>query len=440
MSPATLTKTVAVLGASFGGAGAAQVLARGLPKGWRVVVVDRNTHLNHLYVLPRYAVLPGHEHKAFIPYTTMFRGSDMSATSVVLHAQVTSLSPHSVTLSRAFPEHGVDSATRRLPFDYLIYALGSHMPAPVDLWGPVADESVVIPPSQGTKAEGMQWLKRFQKRVERSPSVLVVGSGALGIQYATDIAEVYPTTHVTLLHSRERLLPKFEQQMHDEIVSRLSALNVTTILGDRLDLSSVSSGKTLRSSNGTLERVVRTQSGREVSAELILLCTGQTPNTALMEALLPKAVVPDGPNKGCVRVQRSMQVAVPAPTSSPGQGGWDDTGMRLHVPYPHLFAIGDAADAFGAMNAGHTAHSQGDIAARNILTLIKRASGASDAGAELEHYVAPPDGIKVTLGLRHGVSKIRGPVQAHADGVPDLNAKYMWKVFGIDVEDADMYK
>ena len=27
-------------------------------------------------------------------------------------------------------------------------------------------------------------------------------------------------------------------------------------------------------------------------------------------------------------------------------------------PYPHIFAIGDAADAFGAINAGHTAYYQ----------------------------------------------------------------------------------
>lgn len=39
--------------------------------------------------------------------------------------------------------------------------------------------------------------------------------------------------------------------------------------------------------------------------------------------------------------------------------------------YPRLFAIGDAADAFGANKAGHTAYYQAEVAARNVIRLIK---------------------------------------------------------------------
>ncbi len=53
--------------------------------------------------------------------------------------------------------------------------------------------------------------------------------------------------------------------MHSEIVSSLSSLNVCTILGDRLDLSSLANKQTREG-----ERVVRTQSGREISAELVV--------------------------------------------------------------------------------------------------------------------------------------------------------------------------
>jgi hypothetical protein len=42
------TKTVAVLGTSYGGISAVQILEKGLPKGWQMVLVDRN----------RYVVLP----------------------------------------------------------------------------------------------------------------------------------------------------------------------------------------------------------------------------------------------------------------------------------------------------------------------------------------------------------------------------------------------
>lgn len=36
-----------------------------------------------------------------------------------------------------------------------------------------------------------------------------------------------------------------------------------------------------------------------------------------------------------------------------------------YTPYPHIFAIGDAADSFGAINAGHTAYYQ--VGCRSML-------------------------------------------------------------------------
>ena len=49
------------------------------------------------------------------------------------------------------------------------------------------------------------------------------------------------------------------------VVSSLTALNVCTILGDRLDLASLQD----KYQHGR-ERVVRTQSGREIRAELVV--------------------------------------------------------------------------------------------------------------------------------------------------------------------------
>jgi apoptosis-inducing factor 2 len=108
-----------------------------------------------------------------------------------------------------------------------------------------------------------------------------------------------------------------------------------------------------------------------------LLCTGQTPNTALLRELLPDSIVPEGAGKGMARVSRTMQVIVPRTAKKDSDAAKqlqgqlarlsipEDpilTGSALpdesEVPYPHLFAVGDAADAFGAIKAGHTAHFQ----------------------------------------------------------------------------------
>jgi D-arabinose 1-dehydrogenase-like Zn-dependent alcohol dehydrogenase len=60
------TKTVLVLGASYAGHRAIQMLLAQLPADWRVVVLERNTHANHLYAFPRVAVVKGHEEKVSV--------------------------------------------------------------------------------------------------------------------------------------------------------------------------------------------------------------------------------------------------------------------------------------------------------------------------------------------------------------------------------------
>ncbi|OSX62710.1 hypothetical protein POSPLADRAFT_1056076 [Postia placenta MAD-698-R-SB12] len=456
MSLPTVTKTVAVLGSSYGGTRAAQLLAKGLPKGWRVVVVDRNSHMNHVYVFPRYAVVPGHEHKAFIPYGPMFRRPDArpDVSAVFLHAQVTSLSPRSLTLSRAFPEHGVLEPEKTLNFDYAVYALGSHLPAPIDVWGSTEDVDVktiaestpdtnanrspsALPlalETKGTKAAGIEWLKRYRSRIESASSILIVGGGALGVQYATDIADVFPDKKVTLLHSRQQLLPRFSQAMHNEILSTLHTMNITTILGERLDVPSLISGETATVADGKKERVVRTLSGREIRAELVLLCTGQKPNTALMAQAVPDAVKS---STGLIRVSRTMQVAVPATSHTEPSSQADG---RVNIPYPHLFAIGDSADAFGAINSGRSSAFQANVAVQNILRLVNREEeGASGEHAELAHYEPDPPAIKVSLGLNKRVVDRNGDVASSLGGTPAMEAYGMWQLYGVETDEAGMH-
>lgn len=157
-----------------------------------------------IFVFNRYSVIPGHEPKActcltdiqntrlifnlsliVVPYTRLFWPEDqgvrqppkVAGPHKILHATVTGIDAHSLTLSRALPEAGVPEP--RLSFDYLVYALGSHLPEPIDLWGPVNLASV---PHDGTKPRGIEFLKRARKQITEAPSILVVGGGALGIR------------------------------------------------------------------------------------------------------------------------------------------------------------------------------------------------------------------------------------------------------------------
>jgi hypothetical protein len=76
-------------------------------------------------------------------------------------------------------------------------------------------------------------------------------------EFATDIADVYPNKAVTLVHSRDQLLPGFDKWMHDTstslithtahpaahrfhvpVTNRLREMNVRLLLNTRIDLSS----------------------------------------------------------------------------------------------------------------------------------------------------------------------------------------------------------
>lgn len=512
--------TVAVLGASYGGFRAAQLLATNLPKGWRVVLVERNSHLNNVYNFARYAVLPGHEHKAFIPYDYAFGTSDTPDTPHIrIHGTVTSLHPHYIT----YIPHPVTSSSSSEPtpkpqtlhFDYLIYALGSHLPSPIDLWehhrGRHLDKIRCHdePTYTGTKSQGIDRLRERQARIEAAQSVLIVGGGALGIQFASDIAAVYPLKkRVTLLHSRTQLLPRFEPALGDEVLTALQDLGVQVILGDRLDMDSLrhnQRGEPDESKTGTVFHV-RTLSGREIDAEVVLLCTGQTPNTALMRDMDSRAVG----KGGLVHVTRGMQVLVedkeseaelraddvrvtkemdkmiesepvsrvssPAPSSPipssaipqrltmtrsqteqavprKGKGRTTKTTEQTTI-YPHIFAVGDAADAFGALQAGNTAYHQAGVAARNVVRLVKRearrrgslpGSEADGEGneeeEELEEYTPGLPMIKVSLGLTRSAYEIAGVVGTKDDGMPDLNAAAMWGACGLKgIDEEDMWR
>jgi len=157
---------------------------------------------------------------------------------ISLQAHITAIRPHHITLSKAFPEYGFPTTT--IAFDYAVYALGAQLPSPLNLWETSADgkpipEAILEGSAiyRGEKVEGCDWFKEKQKIVENSPTVLVVGGGALGIrkfvyksqmisisicftEFATDIKAVHPSAKVTLLHSRLQLLPRFDEKMHQE--------------------------------------------------------------------------------------------------------------------------------------------------------------------------------------------------------------------------------
>jgi NADH dehydrogenase FAD-containing subunit len=264
-----------------------------------------------------------------------------------------------------------------------------------------------------TKGAGMRFLQGQQDVIKRAKSILVVGGGALGIQYATDIADLYKDKKVTLVHSRDRLLPTFDVQVHEKAVERLKELGVNVILGDRMILPEghVFEGKELD------HRILKTEKGKEIESDLQLFCTGQKPNTGLVKNVLPNALSKDG----YINVNKHMQVQAP--------------GHRV----PNIFAIGDCINGFGAIKAGHTAWYQAKIAANNIAKIAKARENGEKL-EELDEYVPSKPMISVSLGLDQSVKQVvdesgETKVTSHQGDAVDAYWEAMWTALGVGADD-----
>jgi NADH dehydrogenase FAD-containing subunit len=202
-------RNVVVIGGSFSGIILAKRLARSLPTGYRVILIEKNSHFNYLFNFPRYSVVPGHEEKAFIPYDAIMKGAPPG---IFKFAQDTATSFEAGKILLA--------SGKEIPYDFLAVAIGTAQAPPANL---AATE----------KTEGCMELRYFQSRIASAKSVAIVGGGAVGVQMAGDIKSVYPEKQVLLVHSGKQLLPRFGKKLHDYVVPVLTNMGIEVMLNQR---------------------------------------------------------------------------------------------------------------------------------------------------------------------------------------------------------------
>lgn len=144
---------------------------------------------------------------AFIPYTSAFTSAPNPSQHLVVKARALSLQRDYLALDRSW--QGSD----RVSFDYAVVASGTRLQPPGSM-------------HHDDKASGVDYFKSYQNRVKTASSIVIVGGGAVGVQLATDLKEVYPEKHVTLVHSREKLMPLYHEKMNEIIQNRFKELGV----------------------------------------------------------------------------------------------------------------------------------------------------------------------------------------------------------------------
>lgn len=152
-------------------------------------------------------MLPKYEHKAFVPYSATFSSSPNANQHAVVKARVSELHKNRVVLDREW------QGSKEIPFDYLVVATGTRLQAPGTM-------------EHDDKLASVKYFQAYQERVQNASSIAIVGGGAVGVQMATDLKELYPEKEITLVHSRNQLMPVYHEGLDKIIKERFAELGV----------------------------------------------------------------------------------------------------------------------------------------------------------------------------------------------------------------------
>jgi pyruvate/2-oxoglutarate dehydrogenase complex dihydrolipoamide dehydrogenase (E3) component len=218
-------------------------------------------------------------HKAFIPYTPGTFANCPAESGIVVRAGVKKIEKEEILLDRKVEVNG--KGVEKIPYAYLVSdQISSFAGRITDYNGQViATGTKLTPPStlpSSDKADGVTYLREHAKKVESSSNIAIIGGGAVGVQMATDIKEIYPMKDVTLIHSREQIMNKFNPQLDRIIKERCEELGVQLKLGSRVKLPV----KGYPTDGSTFE--VELQDGTSVSTDFAVGCLNTWKETCLL--------------------------------------------------------------------------------------------------------------------------------------------------------------
>ncbi|KAJ7646553.1 FAD/NAD-P-binding domain-containing protein [Roridomyces roridus] len=308
-----ILKNIVVVGGSYCSTYVIDALAPRVHKTHHTIMIEKNSHMQHIFAFPRISCVPGFEHKAFVPFTDAFHETPRHSTSI-LQGIVTEVHPDRVVLASG----------EEIPYEYLIMATGTGKP----------------PLETTTKVGSVEQVNELQNRIKESEDIVIIGGGAYGIQLAFDTKEFYPSKNVTLVHSRTQLLNRFHPKLHEIVSQRAAKIGLKLVLGQRVKIPPA--GFPTSGPSYTVELA----DGTHLPADVAVCCMGSIPLSSPLLTLSPTSI----DSQGYIRVTPTLQLADPA--------------------FPRVFALGDVA-ATGANKAAAPGYVQASILTENIVNMIE---------------------------------------------------------------------
>ncbi|PWN50753.1 FAD/NAD(P)-binding domain-containing protein [Violaceomyces palustris] len=354
-------KNVVIVGASAGGIGAARRLENSLPQTHRIVLIDACEVAFYPTSALRAAVVPGFEKQTIAPLASVFPPN--SRHIVLGGTRVIGLGQNHVKLDRTLDGQQSSGDGDEIHFDKAILAIGYQYSFPSRAAG-------------RTEEEILEGFSKVQEDVKRAESILVVGGGPVGVEFAGEVKSAHPGKKVTIVSSSERLIGHLPG-LHERLKRQLENLGVELVLGDKIsddDARGLEFGRVFQGG----QRPFKTLKGFELSSDLVIDGRGGRPNTSLVSTSYPDAV----DERGQIKASRNL-VAKCAQLSN-------------------YLVVGDAND-LPVPKTAFVAQMQGKLAADNVRALVL--GGGQDV-SKLKEFGNPPSVMMVTLGPKGGASKV----------------------------------
>ncbi|KAK5957384.1 hypothetical protein OHC33_001758 [Knufia fluminis] len=279
----------------------------------KITIIDERNGFYHVIGSPLALASSEYSHKAWTRFCDV-PALQHPAINMV-HGSVTQVDLDNRTATVA-PNDSSDLVQHE--YDYLIAASGLRR-----VW-PVVPQQVARE----------NYLKEAESHINAvraaKHGVVVIGGGAVGIEMAAELKAVEPTTRVTLIHSRDRLLSSepLPDDFKDETLSLLRSVGVEVITGKRVQSEAVNeTDKTT---------IIKLSDGSTLAASHVINAISRSSPTT---TYLPPSVL-DG--EGYVKIKPSLQ---------------------FHDE--HHFAAGDIALWSGIKRCGAAMH-MGSYCAHNI--------------------------------------------------------------------------
>lgn len=368
---------IVVVGGSYVGCKTVDYLAPAFHETHNIILIEKNSHFQHIFAFPRFSVYPGLEDRAFVPLNNPFPTAPPKAARVIRGA--VERVEHASPVPGKPWQNGVvvlEDGTE-VPWEYLIYTTGTGREGGAGI----------------EKADGMKRLRNLQEEVKAAKRIVVAGGGAWGIQVALDIAEYLPEKEVTLVHSRATVMNRFHPKLHEIVMDKFASAGVKARLSVRLVTPPEGYPTDGRAFN------VQLSDGTSIEADCLVQCTGTVPLSKPLSYLSPASIN----DWGFVKVKPTMQI------------------QDEH--FPKVFSLGDVADT-GAHKAARPAYEQAPVVEKNIRKIMawehERQREYRGEPLDLVHYKVPGHGIHLALGLSESVL-FRNPVTPGADPVYQIS-------------------